>query len=223
MKKVICTVCLIFMLVAGGCTVNLPEVGVSSEYEYEYRTTAPVNQEQTTQIPQQEETTAESVSDESTAVNEITTAPVIEPETTQVSSQPSEPGSETTEAVSIPAEMELSISMPDKNGTMVTEKFSDNKFIKLISEERGIDSDLLVAVFAVPESGQNYVFEFTSSTKRTADALRRVYLIDADGAVTGVAASKGAEKENLSAVENWFCMNVLIKGVIFPAIANDLK
>ncbi len=225
MKKVICAVCLFLILVLSGCTLNLPEVSVTAGYEYEYRTTVPSETEQTTEaLLQEEETTAEAVTEESTVMPEITTVSAVEPGTTQVSSPPaSGDAAETTEPVSVSPEMNLSISMPDKNGTMVTDKSADNKFIKLISEGRKIKSDMLVAVFAVPESGQNYVFEFTDSTKRTADTLRRVYLIDSSGKVTGVAAANGSEKENLSSAENWFCMNVLIKGVIFPAIADELK
>ncbi len=119
-------------------------------------------------------------------------------------------------------EITLDISMPEKNGTMVTDKDSDNKYIKIVNEERGVYSALLVAVFSVPESGQNYVFEYKNENDRTAEDIRRVYLIDADGNITGVAAVAASEKENISSVENWFCMNVLIKGVIYPAIVDDI-
>lgn len=129
-----------------------------------------------------------------------------------------------TEEQTVPGidEITLDISMPEKNGTMMTDCDKDNKYIKIVCKKRGIDSGLLVAVFSVPESGQNYVFEYKDEDGRTADDIRRVYLIDSNGKITGVAAVSASEKENISAVENWFCMNVLIKEVIYPAIKDKI-
>jgi len=115
-------------------------------------------------------------------------------------------------------EVDLSINMPDPNGEMQVSTDPENKYIKTVVSERKIDSSLLVAVFSVPESGQNYVFEFQSSGERSADGIRRVFFINSSGKIESVAASKSNEKENLSATENWFSMNVLIKRMIFPAI-----
>ena len=224
MKKVIFAVSLLAVILLGGCTLSLPDISTTSAYEYEYRTTVPQVPEETSAQPSvPEETTSDLSAGETTLPAEITTEVVTQapiPEETTAA----EPASDVvTEPVSIPPEMDLSISMPEKNGTMVTDKSADNKFIKLISDERRIDSSLLVAVYAVPESGQNYVFQFSDEVTRTADSLKKVYLIDAEGNITGVAASDSSAKENLSTVENWFCMNVLIKGVIFPAMEKDIK
>ena len=120
-------------------------------------------------------------------------------------------------------EIDLSIRLPDANGAMEVSLDPSNKFIKAVHDARGIDNSLLAAVYSVPESGQNYVFEFSSAGKRTADDLRRVYLLTADGAVTSVAAARNAERENLSSTENWFCMNVLIKGMVFKAVEDRLS
>ena len=224
MKKIICFVCITLVLVAGGCALSLPEVNVTSGYEYSYQTTvsdAGVSETQMQDI-QNETTVQEFVTTDSTSVPE-STVHTSEEQTTIYESPTTPVQQETTAAPEIPSEMDLSISMPDKNGTMVTDKSKDNKFIRIINSQRKIDPSLLVAVYAVPESGQNYVFEFEDAAVRSADSLRRVYLIDSTGNITGVASSVSSEKEHLSAVENWFCMNVLIKEVIFPAIEKDIK
>ncbi len=224
MKKMIAVMCIVLIVVTGGCTWSLPEVNVTSEYEYAYQTTAVAadTSEVQTQNMQAETTAQELTTSEITSVEE-TTSRISEEQTSAEATQTNPVMPETTAAPEIPPEVDLSISMPDKNGTMVTDKSKDNKFIKIINSQRKIDSSLLVAVYAVPESGQNYVFEFEDASVRTADSLRRVYLIDANGNITGVASSVASEKEHLSAVENWFCMNVLIKEVIFPAIEKDMK
>lgn len=117
--------------------------------------------------------------------------------------------------------VDLSIEVPSANGQMEVDTSRGNKFTVIVSEERKIDPSYLIAVYSVPDSGQNYVFEFTSKTSRTENDLRRVYLIDKNGKITGVAAKNANEKENVSAIENWFCMNVLIKKMIFPAVKDE--
>lgn len=128
----------------------------------------------------------------------------------------------TTQKQSI-TQVDLSIEMPEQNGTMQTDSSSDNKFIAIVKNERKIKTDLLVAVFSLPDTGQNYVFEFRDEKGRSADDIRRVYLIDKKGNITSVAAADAKEKENISSIENWFCMNVLIKEVIYPAIEGSIK
>ncbi len=119
----------------------------------------------------------------------------------------------------------LNMSVPDANGTMEVDLSEDNKYTQIVMSERDIDPSLLVAVYSVPESGQNYVFEFSSSgaDNRTVQNLRRVYLIDSSGKITYVSAASSSEAENISVIENWFNMNVLIKGLIFPAIEDRLR
>lgn len=129
---------------------------------------------------------------------------------------------EVTSSASL-TEVDLSISMPVKNGTMLTDSSADNKFIMIVNKKRNIEPDLLAAVFSVPESGQNYVFEFYDEDGRTVDDIRRVYLIDSDGDIVSVSAVLSSEKENISSVENWFSMNVLIKEIIYPAVKDEIK
>ncbi len=165
-----------------------------------------------------------------------TTAAATEPETETAATQPSAENStiQTSEAVqstekasesstAASKDVDLSIVLPSANGDMEVDTSPGNKFIAIVNNERQIDTSYLAAVYSVPDSGQNYVFEFSSSTGRTADDLRRVYLIDTNGKITGVAAKNASEKENVSSVENWFCMNVLIKKLVFPAVENELQ
>ena len=120
------------------------------------------------------------------------------------------------------SDVDLSIELPEPNGEMVVSRDPSNVLIRTVHEARGIDTSLLVAVYSVPASGQNYVFEFTSAGKRTENDLRRVYLLDDNGKIVSVAAAANSERENLSVTENWFDFTVLIKGVIFPAVKDRM-
>ena len=120
------------------------------------------------------------------------------------------------------SEVDLSIQLPEPNGEMVVSRDPSNALIRTVHDARGVDSSLLVAVYSVPASGQNYVFEFTSAGKRTENDLRRVYLLDDNGKIVSVAAASNGERENLSVTENWFDFTVLIKGVIFPAVKDRM-
>lgn len=204
MKKVFVAVLMTTVLLLSGCIIIETETAAVNSYEdntaddvlqSEYNTLPPETTEQETES----ETAAESSSAE-----EITSA------------EPSESLGEITE-------VDLSIEMPEKNGTMHTSASAENKYIKAVSSDRDIETDRLVAVYAVPESGQNYVFEFYDSDDRSKDDLRRVYLLDSKCRITGVAATDAKEKESISTVENWFCMNVLIKEVIFPAVEDSFR
>ena len=207
MKRIAVAIILAVVILVGGFFLVVTIFGSMTQYNFEEETT----------VTEVSSTEAESKTDD-ISLTEITT----EEETTEASEE------ETTEVTGEVGttqeayEVELSISMPEKNGTMVTDKSEDNKYIKIVTDKKDVDADLLLAVFAVPESGQNYVFEFYDENM-TAENIRRVYLIDADGRITSVAAVKANEKENLSSIENWFCMNVLIKEVVFPAISEDIK
>ena len=158
------------------------------------------------------ETTAapETEAPSESAPQDETTAPAVAPQTEAPASETAPP--ETG--------VDLSIEMPAANGTMQVSTDPENEYIRLIRDARGLDPSLLAAVFTVPQTGQNYVFEFAGAA-RTADDIRRVYLIDETGAVKSVAAADAAERENISVTENWFCMNVLIKGVVFPAVRDQ--
>ena len=155
------------------------------------------------------------------------TTTALPPETAAPTAAPTAPPQETTappEAAEQPADtVTLPIALPAANGEMQVSTSPDNPFIRAVSESRGRDVSLLAAVYSVPASGQNYVFEFTGADARTADDLRRVYLLSDDAEIRSVAASSAAERERISLTENWFCMNVLIKGVIFPSVQEKMQ
>ena len=118
--------------------------------------------------------------------------------------------------------IDLHVELPDANGTMVVSTERTNPYIALVSAQRSLPVERLVAVYTVPQTGQNYVFEFNGD-RRTAENIRRVYLIDRNDQIDSVAATDWNEAENVSQTENWFCMNVLIKNMIFPKIAGEIS
>ncbi len=133
--------------------------------------------------------------------------------------QPTAPQPPASEPVS---EVDLSLELPEANGTMQVSRDPSNALIRAVHNSRGVDTSLLAAVYTVPANDQNYVFEFKTASKRGADDLRRVYLLNGDGVIQSVAAARNSERENLSVSENWFDFTVLIKGVIFPEIQDRL-
>lgn len=246
MRRFLIVTILFSVLLLAGCVVKIPGIEITtipdegSGEELFLRETVSYEADSTRIQPDEtaseaessaseiatEETTGRETEESSVAITEerqSTEAEITVRETTTEKPTAGEAESSTeAETDAYSEEITLDISMPEKNGTMVTDKDSDNKYIKIVNKKRGVSSALLVAVFSVPESGQNYVFEYKNENGRAADDIRRVYLIDSDGDITGVAAVSASEKENISAVENWFCMNVLIKEVIYPAIVDDI-
>ena len=213
MKKTAVAIILAVLILVGSFFLVVTIFGSMTQY----------NIEEVTTVAGVDATEAENNADDMTrdemTSEEVTTDSAEAEITEDASTLDSSISDETTQAA---YEVDLTISMPEKNGTMVTDGSEDNKYIKIVTDKKDVDADLLLAVFAVPESGQNYVFEFYDKNM-TAENIRRVYLIDTDGKITSVAAVKVSEKENLSTIENWFCMNVLIKEVVFPAISENIK
>lgn len=86
----------------------------------------------------------------------------------------------------------------EKTGDNILSDSADNEFIKLVSEKYGIDPKNLVAIYAIPDKGNNFVLEFDGSTDsngnviKSPDTLKRVHQVDeernivtATGTVTG--------------------------------------
>ena len=169
------------------------------------------------------ETSAAASVPEQTAASAVPAA--AESAAAETAEAPSVPAEETAAAVPSAPEPEvtLPIRLPEANGEMEATTDPGNPFIAAVSGERGLDPAKLWAVYAVPASGQNYVFEFYSADARGPEDLRRVYLLTDEAVIRSVAASSNEERENISVTENWFCMNVLIKGVIFPSVAQKLQ
>jgi flagellar basal body-associated protein FliL len=72
------------------------------------------------------------------------------------------------------------------NGVNKLSDHYNNEFIKLVSDNYDVDSDLLVAIYSVPDTGTNFVLEFSGKTDsddeyvKSPDTLVRVYQIDKD-------------------------------------------
>lgn len=76
------------------------------------------------------------------------------------------------------------VVIPDKNGENYLTDDPDNEFIKLIADTYDIDSEALVAIYSVPDSGTNYVLRFKKSIignkyEKSVDNLDYVYHIGA--------------------------------------------
>ncbi len=78
----------------------------------------------------------------------------------------------------------------------------DNEFIKLIVEKRKIDPELLVAIYAVPDLGNNFVLEFDDKRDENGEiikspkTLKRIYHINKERNIT-VATGKPTGNEGV--------------------------
>lgn len=252
MKKLPIALLLLLPVLLSGCAIfgaNVKLQDTPEDYSYHYTPDSTTLPQVTAVVPAADTPTATQPTVPATEPSYVVTMPSLpttsEPQSVSVPSVPAEthtePAEDETEYPETPTapltepsqtlpvfpeatsgEVDLSIVLPEANGKMEVSTDPDNEFIAAVHRQRKIDPSLLAAVYAVPESGQNYVFEFTSANERTAESLRRVYLLQADGTILSVAASDNAERENLSATENWFCMNVLIKNMVFPAVKDQM-
>ena len=186
MKKAAVILTAVITAFLGGCTVYEITEATTAEESREAETTAIVvvvpdateaiatemsdvavtgagDTEETTVLP--EETSAEqtTAAEEKITAGEKTTA---EEKTTKKEEKTTKEDKTTANSFE---EVELSISMPEKNGTMVTDDSPNNQYIKIVNKEKKINKDLLLAVYSVPESGQNYVFEFYDAENSDAD------------------------------------------------------
>lgn len=93
-----------------------------------------------------------------------------------------------------------------KTGDNILSDNPDNEFIKIIVEKYGVDAKNLVAIYAVPDKGNNFVLEFNGKTDsngsviKSPDTLKRVHQIDKDrnvktatGTITGNVSVSYAE------------------------------
>lgn len=71
------------------------------------------------------------------------------------------------------------VVIPDKNGENYLSDDSSNEFIQIVVNKFGINSKALVAIYSVPDSGTNYVLQFSSKNnyEKSTDNLERVYHI----------------------------------------------
>ena len=87
-------------------------------------------------------------------------------------------------------------------GTILLGTNSDNEFIKLVVTEKGADAEKLVAIYAVPDLGNNFVLEFDNKRDdngeiiRSPKTLKRIYHINKERNIT-VATGKPTGNEGV--------------------------
>ena len=103
------------------------------------------------------------------------------------------------------------------NGENMLSDHYDNEFIKLVTDKYGVDSDLLVAVYSVPDSGTNFVLQFDGTKKRgeyvkSPETLEKVYQIDMARNIK-VATGKVTGNEGVSYAESVMCV-AMVKTIV---------
>lgn len=116
------------------------------------------------------------------------------------------------------------------NGDNVLSDHFENRYIKQISRDYGVDSDLLVAIYSEPDTGNNFVLEFngkkdsSGSVIKSPDTLAKVYLVDKNGGVK-IATGKESGNVGVSYAEGLLSMS-MIKTVVmeqYPDYFTGLK
>lgn len=107
-----------------------------------------------------------------------------------------------------------------KNGDNILSDHHNNKYIKLVSEKYNVDKELLVAIYADPDKGNNFVLEFSGKRDedgnviKSPDTLTKVYAIDKDKNIA-VATGKATGNIGVSYAEGTLCFN-MIKTIVMP-------
>lgn len=116
-----------------------------------------------------------------------------------------------------------------KEGELLVDSSAENRFIRIVlDQDKELKPALLTAIYTLPDKGQNYVLEWNGQTDkdgkiiRSADTIRRCYLIDKEGKIDSVAATDEKERVNISRTENAVSMNTLIKKILIPAVEGEL-
>ncbi len=107
-----------------------------------------------------------------------------------------------------------------KNGDNILSDHHNNKYIKLVSEKYNVDKELLVAIYSDPDTGNNFVLEFSGKRDedgnviKSPDTLTRVYSIDKSKNIS-VATGKTTGNIGVSYAEGTLCFN-MIKTIVMP-------
>ncbi len=107
-----------------------------------------------------------------------------------------------------------------KNGENQLSDHHNNKYIKLISEKYNVDKELLVAIYSEPDTGNNFVLEFSGKRNeegnviKSPDTLVKVYAIDKKQNVC-IATGKTTGNVGVSYAEGMLCFN-MIKTIVMP-------
>lgn len=107
-----------------------------------------------------------------------------------------------------------------KGGDNILSDHHSNKYIKLVSERYKVDNELLVAIYSEPDTGNNFVLEFSGARDedgnviKSPDTLTRVYSIDKNKNIA-VATGKTTGNIGVSYAEGTLCFN-MIKTIVMP-------
>lgn len=107
-----------------------------------------------------------------------------------------------------------------KNGDNILSDHHNNKYIKLVSEKYKVDKELLVAIYSEPDTGNNFVLEFSGKKDedgnviKSPDTLTKVYSIDKNKKIA-VATGKTTGNIGVSYAEGTLCFN-MIKAIVMP-------
>ncbi len=109
------------------------------------------------------------------------------------------------------------IELPEKTGDNLISDDPNNEFIKLVSTKYNINPEALVAIYAVPDKGNNFVLEFKKTStgySRKPDDLKTLYQIDSERNIN-IATKTGIGCVGCTASES-ILMFSLVKNVIMP-------
>lgn len=139
----------------------------------------------------------------SAPVSVVTTTDMLQNNLTTTNSS-NEPVSDINNSQSI-GEEDISVEGLEeftKTGDNQISDSPDNEFIKLVVNEKGADSERLVAIYAVPDLGNNFVLEFDNKRDsdgniiRSPKTLKRIYHINKERSIT-VATGKPTGNEGV--------------------------
>lgn len=139
----------------------------------------------------------------SAPVSVVTTTDMLQNNLTTTNSS-NEPVSDINNSQSIGTE-DISVEGLEeftKTGDNQISDSPDNEFIKLVVNEKGADSERLVAIYAVPDLGNNFVLEFDNKRDsdgniiRSPKTLKRIYHINKERSIT-VATGKPTGNEGV--------------------------
>ena len=152
-----------------------------------------------------DESTTSAVNDlqNSVPVSAVTTTDMSQNNLTTTSSL-NEPVTDVNNAQSVEQE-EISVEGLEeftKTGDNQISDSPDNEFIKLVVSEKGADAENLVAIYAIPDLGNNFVLEFDNKRDsegniiRSPKTLKRIYHINKERNIT-VATGKPTGNEGV--------------------------
>ncbi len=107
-----------------------------------------------------------------------------------------------------------------KTGENQLSDHHNNKYIKLVSDKYKVDKGLLVAIYSEPDTGNNFVLEFSGKKNeegnviKSPDTLVKVYSIDKKQNIC-VATGKTTGNIGVSYGEGMLCFN-MIKTIVMP-------